>query len=67
MSTRARSHQPAHRPKTDRLALNDEESSSDSPSFFEWREKTIRTQAFKPTPPPRSKGNVIVRLLRMFT
>lgn len=70
MSTRARPHTQNSRngrSRNDRLALNEEENSSHSPSYFEWREKTIRTQAFKPEPKPESKRNPILRLFRLFT
>lgn len=55
------------RSRNDRLDLIGEQDSSKSPSYFEWCEKTIRTQAYKPTPKPQPKGNAILRLFRLFT
>lgn len=55
------------RSRNERLALLDDEDSPQSPSYFEWREKTIRTQAYKPTPKPAPKVNAIQRLFRLFT
>ncbi|HEY0682882.1 MAG TPA: hypothetical protein VGD45_11175 [Steroidobacter sp.] len=54
------------RPRTDRLALIEEEDQARSPSYFEWCERTARTQAFKPAPKPEPKRNAIVRLFRLF-
>ena len=54
----------------------DESGRTASPSFFEWRERTMRIQAYKPPPkvppkldPPRlnpPRLNPLVRLLRRF-
>jgi hypothetical protein len=52
---------------TDRLTLIDEESSGHSPSYFEWREKTITTKAFTPQPKSQPTGNSILRLFRRFS
>jgi hypothetical protein len=67
MQKQLRSRSRAARP----LAI-DEPDQTASPSFFEWRERTMRIQAYKPPPklnPPRlnpPKLNPIVRLLRRF-
>lgn len=67
MQKQLRSRSRAARP----LAI-DESDQTASPSFFEWRERTMRIQAYKPPPklnPPRlnpPKLNPIVRLLRRF-
>ena len=45
------------------LLMNDEEDAS-SPSYFEWREQTVRMPAV--TPVRRSSGSSIVRLFRRF-
>lgn len=50
------------RARNDRLALLDEVEKSDSPSYFQWREQTIRTQAYQPVPKPQPGS--IVRLFR---
>lgn len=49
-----------------RLELLGEEDKGGSPSYFEWREQTIRTQAFKPERKPQVKGNSLIRLIRRF-
>ena len=51
---------------TDRLTLIDEAGSGHSPSFFEWREQTITTKAFKPQPKPQPVASSFVRLFRRF-
>jgi hypothetical protein len=50
----------------DRLILIDEQDNGQSPSYFEWREQTITTKAFKPQPKPQPVTNSIVRLFRRF-
>ena len=50
----------------DRLTLSDEVDNARSPSYFEWREQTITTKAYKPTVQVQSKGNSLVRLFRRF-
>jgi hypothetical protein len=47
-----------------RLELFEEEDKGASPSYFEWREQTIRTQAFKPEQKPQPKANSLIRLIR---
>ena len=59
-------NQPRGRSLTDRLVLIDEEPEGTSPSYFEWREQTVRTEAYRPEQKPQPKGNTIVRLLRRF-
>lgn len=59
-------HPPRGRSLTDRLALLDEVDNSRSPSYFEWREQTITTKAFRPEPKPEAKVNSFVRLFRRF-
>ena len=54
------------RSRTDRLVLIDEEDKASSPSYFQWREQTITTKAFKPAPQPQPKANSLVRLFRRF-
>ncbi|WP_129646522.1 hypothetical protein [Peristeroidobacter agariperforans] len=54
------------RARIPRLTLNDEDDKSSSPSYFEWREKTIRTQAYRPEPKPQPKVNSLIRLFRRF-
>lgn len=54
------------RSRTDRLALLDEVDKGDSPSYFVWREQTIRTQAFKPAVKSQPKANSLIRLFRRF-
>lgn len=49
-----------------RLELLDEQQKGGSPSYFEWREQTIRTQAFKPEPKSVPKANSFIRLFRRF-
>jgi len=71
MQKQLRSRSRAARP----LAI-DESDQTASPSFFEWRERTMRIQAYKPPPkvppkldPPRlnpPRLNPLVRLLRRF-
>ncbi|MDY6948473.1 MAG: hypothetical protein SXG53_22460 [Pseudomonadota bacterium] len=51
---------------TDRLTLIDEVAPGQSPSYFEWREQTITTKAFKPQPKPQAAANSILRLFRRF-
>lgn len=55
------------RSRNERLALLDDDDSPQSPSYFEWREKTIRTQAYRLEPKPEPKRNAIQRLFRLFT
>lgn len=52
------------RSRTDRLALLDEKDPARSPSYFEWREQTIRTRVFRPEPKPQPKLNPFIRLFR---
>ncbi len=55
------------RARPQRLALLDEEDDkSSSPSYFEWRERTIRTQAYRPAQKPEPKVNSLIRLFRRF-
>lgn len=54
------------RPRVHRLALLDEEDSSSSPSYFEWREQTVRTRAYQPVPKAQPKLNSFIRLFRRF-
>jgi hypothetical protein len=49
-----------------RLELLDEEQKEGSPSYFQWREQTIRTEAYKPEAKPQPKVNSIIRLFRRF-
>jgi hypothetical protein len=49
-----------------RLELFDEEDKGGSPSYFEWREQTVTTKAFKPEQKPQPKANSLIRLLRRF-
>jgi hypothetical protein len=52
----------------DRLTLIDEPANDPSPSsYFEWREQTITTKAFKPQPKPQPAAKSILRLFRRFT
>jgi hypothetical protein len=44
--------------------LIEEEDRAHSPSYFEWRERTITTKAFKPAAKPQPKTNPILRLFR---
>jgi hypothetical protein len=48
-----------------RLELLGEEDKATSPSYFQWCEQTIRTQAFKPEK-PQPKLNSLIRLFRRF-
>jgi hypothetical protein len=58
---------PLRRSQAARLKLLDEEDKGRSPSYFEWREQTITTQAFKPAVRKQQpKGNPLVRLFRRF-
>jgi hypothetical protein len=59
-------HQLRTRSRPVRLELLDEEDKGVSPSYFEWREQTIRTQAFKPEQKAQPKGNSLIRLIRRF-
>jgi hypothetical protein len=54
------------RSRIDRLTLLDEEKKASSPSYFEWRERTIRMQAFKPVAKPQAKAGSLARLFRRF-
>ncbi|GFE87441.1 hypothetical protein [Steroidobacter agaridevorans] len=54
------------RSRIDRLSLIDEDDTPSSPSYFEWRERTIRTQAYRPEPKPQPKVNSLIRLFRRF-
>ena len=54
------------RSRTLRLELLDEQQKGGSPSYFEWQEQTIRTQAFKPEAKPQPKANSLIRLFRRF-
>lgn len=54
------------RARIPRLALKDEDDTPSSPSYFEWREQTIRTQAYRPEPKPQPKVNSLIRLFRRF-
>lgn len=58
------SHSLRSRPRTDRLALLDEEDQARSPSYFEWREQTGRMKAFRAEPKPQPKLNPFIRLFR---
>jgi hypothetical protein len=49
-----------------RLELLDEAQKGGSPSYFEWREQTIRTVAFKPERKSPAKANSLIRLFRRF-
>lgn len=49
-----------------RLELLDEEQKEGSRSYFEWREQTIRTEAFKPERKSAPKANPLIRLFRRF-
>ncbi|HEY5758583.1 MAG TPA: hypothetical protein VIU34_22310 [Steroidobacter sp.] len=49
-----------------RLELLDEEDKGGSPSYFEWREQTVSTKAFKPEQKPQPKANSLIRLFRRF-
>lgn len=49
-----------------RLELFDEAQKGGSPSYFQWQEQTIRTQAFKPEPKSVPKVNSLIRLFRRF-
>jgi hypothetical protein len=49
-----------------RLELLDEEEKGGSPSYFEWREQTVTTKAFKPEQKPQPKANSLIRLFRRF-
>ncbi|WP_293863086.1 hypothetical protein [Steroidobacter sp.] len=53
------------RTSTDRLGLADEPQ-SDSLSYFQWQERTVRTTAFKVEPKLQPKQSRIVRLFRRF-
>lgn len=54
------------RARIDRLTLLDEADKSSSPSYFQWREQTIATQAYRPVAKAPPKGNSLVRLFRRF-
>ena len=49
--------------RNDRVAFLDEEEEARSPSYFEWREQTVRTPALKVEPKP----GALTRLFRRFT
>jgi hypothetical protein len=49
-----------------RLELLDEEDKGASPSYFQWREQTISTKAFKAEQKPQPKANSLIRLFRRF-
>lgn len=44
----------------------DEDEQPATPSYFEWREQTIRTRAYRPEPKVEPKVNSLVRLFRRF-
>jgi hypothetical protein len=50
-----------------RLELLDEAEKGGSPSYFEWREQTISTKAFKPEQKSEPKASSLIRLFRRFT
>ncbi|WP_153067139.1 hypothetical protein [Steroidobacter cummioxidans] len=54
------------RSRIDRLSFLDEDDKSSSPSYFEWREQTIRTQAHQPVAKSQPKTSSLVRLFRRF-
>ncbi|WP_129774796.1 hypothetical protein [Peristeroidobacter soli] len=54
------------RSRIGRLTLIDEDDKSSSPSYFEWREQTIRMQAFKPVAKAQPKAGSLARLFRRF-
>jgi len=55
------------RSRIDRLSFLDEDKKSSSPSFFEWREQTIRTKVYEPVAKPQPKAGSFVRLFRRFS
>ena len=54
------------RTRAPRLTLVDEDEKSSSPSYFQWREQTIRTQPYRPAVQPQPKVNSLIRLFRRF-
>jgi hypothetical protein len=58
------SHPLRSRSRIDRLTLIGEEDKASSPSYFQWREQTIRMQAYRPEPKPQPRSNLFIRLFR---
>lgn len=54
------------RSRIDRLSFIDEDDKSSSPSYFEWREQTIRAKAYQPVVKSQPKTSSLVRLFRRF-
>jgi hypothetical protein len=59
-------YQVRGRARDPRLTLNDEDEKASSPSYFQWREQTIRTKAYQPQAKPQPKVNSLIRLFRRF-